>query len=352
MIATRRLAVLALSLMQLLAVLPALAQDEAKPVSEPAAGGPAWLVAGSQRGLERWSLDGRATMISRGTARFPRWRSADKVVVLTGDELASGKILLQQVSLSSGKRRTLATLPPFSCKNKEERQDKEELLPALPLLLQTQDDFRLDRTGRKACLRIMDRNINMAEIGVDMEIDLRSGKTRRWSFAEEETCEPPPGVVIKNGPASDCGAMEPDAEPMSARTDYSFTFRDGRIVDATDQVIKRAAVLKGYANGPVSPSGRWVVLYGEIAEGDYMHRGILLFDRSDGSVHQVPMKATQVWSAAIDLSKTRKHLSVLDTVTEDDVRWLPIADADVLVVNFRVVVPGARLFMVRGEVAR
>ena len=40
-----------------------------------------------------------------------------------------------------------------------------------------------------------------------------------------------------------------------------------------------------YSPETSSPSGRWVVLGGDVSEGDYIHRNLVLLDRAKGDIY-------------------------------------------------------------------
>jgi hypothetical protein len=307
------------------------------------------ILVGSTRGLEAWDLNGTRTVMSAGFARHPRWipdRSA--VLAITGRSLVDGKAKVERIQLATGKRRRVATLPSFSC---GEAAGEEILKPSL----QSASDFRVDRGGKFACLTLMDRNLNMASLVLDVRVDLSSGRTERELLGPVDGCTPPSDVV-----ADDKGESRVDCEPVTVReaappaSAQPFGYEaGGRIIDGRTPSALRVRALRDFSPGPVSPSGRWVLLESEPEEGDYIYRDLLLFDRAQGAVFAVPTGASNRWPEALPVRKLSRSPRTARVVGEDDVRWLDLEpQADVLVVGDLIILPGERSFRVRGDVVR
>ena len=118
--------------------------------------------------------------------------------------------------------------------------------------------------------------------------------------------------------------------------------------------------IPGYTPDPSepSPSGRWLVLSGDQEDGDYIHRGLVLFDRESGEVY--PLVLRRSWPSP--LRPVGKHnppriktpiAKAAPAVGETDVRWLGTSsDSEYLIVDDLVVKPGAFSFSVKGEITR
>jgi hypothetical protein len=100
---------------------------------------PSELIVGSKRGLEAWARDGRSKrLVSPGPALLPRWLDDSAVLVINAkdeNDLGQGA-RLERVSLADGKRKLLATLPPYQCQPRTESP--------LTLRIHEQSDFVVD----------------------------------------------------------------------------------------------------------------------------------------------------------------------------------------------------------------
>jgi len=89
---------------------------------------------------------------------------------------------IEKISVMHGKCVRVAKLPPFTCASPTAGDGDSE---AEPTRLGVQDPmgFVVDESGRNACLTLMDRNINMADVIVRREIELGSSKVSRgWRW--------------------------------------------------------------------------------------------------------------------------------------------------------------------------
>ena len=320
------------------------------------------IIVGSNRGLEAWQPDGSGKrVISRGTALHPRWLDATNVVVIATREfnLAKGA-RLERISIGDGQRSKLAKIPPFSCRQPSDGNVENTAPQDLVLALQDPSDFEVDEGGQKACISLMDRNINMMDYAVDVLVDLKAGRVQRWLTAGEESCIPPMGVPLSQMSANlKCKSRStpPSVGPKSFS--YSFT-EQGTLLrerpDGGEPVLK----IPGYRPAPnaVSPSGRWLILSGDQEDANYIHQGIVLLDREKGEVY--PIHVGRSWPAPLRPKGTQKppHIKTpiadaAPVVGETDIRWLGTsADTELLIIGDLVVKPGAFSFVVKGEVAR
>jgi hypothetical protein len=345
---------------------PSPAGAGARPSVDPQAA--AEIIVGSKRGLEAWRRDGSGKrMISKGAARYPRWLDQQSVVVLrpaSENDLAQGG-RLERIALADGKRSRLAKLAPFACLADPDGGDTPDASDpfSIPMTLdlQEQTDFVIDASGRFACLTLMDRNINMSSVTLFVRVDLQSGASTRWFDAGEESCRLPEGVTPgEHDPDAACSPREPVRDPAPAATSFQFAFEDEQVIEQQPAGGHAARVrLPGYTAQEASPSGRWVVLDGDVEEGDYIHRQLVLLDRTTGDIFPIPTKAGP-WRPPLKpagkKAPPRIATPVKNTagvVGESDVRWLGQSSAsELLVVDTLIVRPGLSSFDVRGEVAR
>jgi len=328
--------------------------------------GPSELIVGSRRGLEAWSLDGtRHRSISAAPARHPRWLDAQTLLVIAprDDErgLAKGG-KLQRIALGDGRREDVATLPPFACKRgTPPPEDSSFAEYPYEVDLQDDSDFDVAPAAGLACLRLLDRNVNMASVILDVHVDLKSRHVQRWLVTGEDVCAPPRGVRRGEATSSCHGSEEPQApsEPATTRSyPYDMPRADGVVIQASAQG-ERPALNVGLDYSPEarSPSGRWLVLGGDTVEGDYLYRRLSLLDRENGRVFPILEKAG-AWPAALEPiagSPPSLALPIESAVLvpgETDLRWLSTAEGELLVVGSTIVRPGLGSFTVDGELAR
>jgi hypothetical protein len=342
---------------------PAQAEPKAPAVADPDAD--AEIIVGSQRGLEAWRRDGSGhRLVSKGSARHPRWLDDGAVLVLrpvNEDDLAKGA-RLEKITLADGKRARVAKVPPFAygAPDAGAAAPDADVIPEIPfgLALQDPSDFTVDRSGHVACLVLMDRNINMADVVVGMRIDLATGDVLRHLEVGKETWEPPAGVAL--GDAERCTPKEAPAAPDPDPTSFRFAFDNEQVVERTPGAAAAPRLrLPGYSAEAGSPSGRWQVLGGDVEEGDYIHRSVVLLDRASGEVFPI-RAAPGPWPAPLRPAgkkgppRLRTPIGhTAEAVGETDLRWLGrSAASELLIVDALVVRPGGRAFSVKGEIAR
>jgi hypothetical protein len=311
------------------------------------------LIVGDDDGLLLWTVDGSAHhMLSEGAAFYPRRIGADAVLVLSG-ELSNLHIGAQlvRISLIDGSRTALATLPPYACANATD--DDSQMLG---LDIQDPHDFVVDPDGKRAYLSMMDRNSNMASLQVKIRVELDSGRVMRWQTVGEPECLPPPGVELGYPPDEQWPDldMSPDDEPASASYAFDFDADSGWVKTASEPATKHLR-LRDYSRECTSPSGRWLVLGGDLQEADYVHRSLVLLDREAGAVFPV-LEAPGAWPLPLTAAKRTVKTPVsgmADVVGESDVRWLRFADgAELLIVDQLVLQPNKPSWTFEGELVR
>jgi hypothetical protein len=118
----------------------------------------------------------------------------------------------------------------------------------------------------------------------------------------------------------------------------------------------------GYDSESTSPSGRWALLGGDVSEGDYIHRSLVLLDRTTGDLFPIRQRGG-AWPPALPRpaaapGKPAPKLKLpvprtIEAVGETDTRWLgTTAASELLVIDKLVVRPGAASFSVNGRLAR
>jgi len=323
------------------------------------------LIVGSSRGLEAWRWDGSGKrLISRGPALHPRWLDEHNVLVVranVNEDLARGG-RLERIALDGGKRTRVAKLPPFGSAGAADAGASAAIQWSLDI--QSPDNFVVDASKRFACLTLMDRNLNMLSATLFERVDLATGQVSRWF----ELLDPgdargplPDGVKAGQPDAGEtCSPRENAIAAIAPVETLPFRFDNERIVEQKEGKPVARAKLGGYfieAAG-ASPSGRWLLLGGDLEEGDYIHRQLVLLDRATGDLFPIRPKGG-AWPAPLapagKKSPPRFATPVKNTVGvvgESDVRWLSRApDAEILIVDGLVVRPGAGSFNVEGEIA-
>jgi hypothetical protein len=330
------------------------------------------VIVGSPRGLEAWRLDGSGSRtISKGMALHPRWLDDQQVLVLVyrDDDLAKGG-RLERISLRDGKRSRVVKLPPFACQptthgNPDAGPETSGQEAWFSLNLQDPSDFTVDRKNQRACLCLMDRNVNMMDYAVELAADLKTGKVRRWLSLGGETCVPPAGVKVGDRPARwECPVDDVSTGEQVPTASLPFSFDDkGVLKKGFKETGEPVLMIPGYSpeyHG-LSPSGRWLVLGGDQEDADYIHRGLVLLDRQAGEVY--PIVERRSWPAPLRprTKPGKRRLPRIKTpianacpaVGETDLRWLgDSAESEYLIVGDLIVKPGAFSFAVDGAIIR
>ena len=314
------------------------------------------LITGGANGLELWAPDGSAhRVLSPGPALHPQRIADDAVLALSAEagNLHLGAQLVR-ISLRDGARRRLAQLPAFACANAT-----AEDMRILGLDVQSADDIVVDTRGRAVCLTLMDRNSNMANLQVQVRIDLDSGQVQRWLTIGEEDCTAPPGVTT--GDPSDAEWCEPRQRPAPTEAPATFAFDfdadTGTVQQLSPQPAVRARLRGEYMRELASPSGRWLVLGGDLQEGDYIHRSLILCDREDGALYPV-LEEPGTWPAPLKAAGRSGVVKLpadgmADVVGESDIRWLVAGDgSELLIVDTLVLLPKRASWSFEGQLAQ
>ena len=266
---------------------------------------PTILVA-SEGGIDEVTLEGTTTRkLSRTPASHPRRLSP------TGDVLflVPTSLELRRLSPATGKEEVIARLPRGeACRSRQ------------PLSVQEDLDFVIDTKRNVACLSLMDRNMNMANLIVNARVDLTTHEVKSAVLIDvSHTCK-----EGQNAHAIfDC-SREPSPTPPA-------------------QAPPGLPLPAGFHVESRSPSGRWLVLGGEVTEGDYMHRSVLLMDAETRRVYPI---VEGPWPGPI---APGSPFDTADVVSESTVRWIQGVDA--LLVDRLLIKPGERAVRLAGHVA-
>ncbi len=270
-----------------------------------AAGGDVLLLAGPQ-GIEAYTADLIPVARLTGTpARYPMpdVRRDRRLVYF----LAQKSRQLVQLDLTSGTQRALATLPLLRHRCFDDGQ------AANPLdFIQSHDDVSVNAEEGYACLKVQDRNDNMASIALNYRIDLASGKVkRRYTLLSDE-----------------CREKHEREGKTLCETYAPAPARPGR----TGKWPYAETALGYEEAGDASPSGRWAFLpdhdLGE--EGDYIYSAPFFFDRQTGRAYAVEPGALRM----VDLALLKKEGHRPDRMClfpgEAIARWLTGSDVFLL----------------------
>jgi hypothetical protein len=307
----------------------------ATPVSIPE---PLLVVAG-ETGVHLVGLDGKPRrQLSATPARQPRrWAAANAVIFYTR-ELGQ----LRTIDLATGVERVIVTLPDsFGSCAMEEGGDAPVDVRLAELDIQSEGDFVIDETSNAACLRLMDRNENMLGISVEVRVELGAGSVQA-AITYPSECQQP-------GPA-ECPYPTAPGEGPDDPAQFPFSVNDGWLLRGSERVAEMGDYFEERPPGR-SPSGRWMVLGGEISEGDYIHRRLLLLDRELGKLWSLGTEgAAEVVPGPSPAAADGRELPSLGAVGESSLWW--VAGQDVLIVDWYLVRPGVATIELGGDVAR
>lgn len=296
--------------------------------SLPAAHAESLFVSGDQ-GVREVGLDGRTIrLISREKARRPRLMPDGKSLLY----LVPGRAEVKRMDLATGVSAKVAVLPKSFRICKQPEQDSARSYKFADLDVQSAGDFTIDKSGAAACLTLMDRNINMADVSIELRVPIQGAGKVLWAVSVPSNC---PGPKI--------AACEQAVPTFSEPPAGAYELQDGWLVSAKKQLVRLG---KGdFSKEASSPKGKWAVIGGNIEEGDYIHRSLYLLGRRDGTIHSIDAKSVIL---------TRKYLRAMDVdsmpaVGETEIRWL---NDDALLIDSTLIFPGKGLVELGGEVAR
>jgi hypothetical protein len=264
------------------------------------------LIVASEGGIDEVTLEGTTTRkLSRTPARRPRRLHP------TGDVLfvVPSSLELRRLSPDTGKEEVIARLPRG-----------ETCRPLQPLSVQEDMDFVIDMKRSVACLSLMDRNMNMVSLQVNARVNLTTHEVKSAIVIDlSHTCKEDPKAHAIFDCSRETSSNPPAPDPP------------GLVLPAGFHVESR------------SPSGRWFVLGGEVTEGDYIHRKLLLLESETRRVYPI---VEGPWPRPI---APESPFDTVDVVSESTIRW--IQRLDVLLVDMLLVKPGERTVRLAGDVA-
>jgi hypothetical protein len=305
------------------------------------------LIVGSGRGLEAWDRDGKLVRrISDEPARFPRWLDANTVLVIVPHVAAplSRGFRVESVDVASGERRVISRVPEFGCTAEvPEAERLSELTVRYP------GDFRVVREEGEACIGLLDNYPSAATFAFDLRIQVRGGRVRRWVRHKPERCTIK-GFVESGTPEFCFAAEQPEPEPDT---------RTFKLVPSAERLLVEQGAhrlfVPGFFRERVSPSRRWVLLYGDVSEGDYVHRNLLLLDLHSGSLFPIPSPGepwTRLAQVGVDTVVNVPVQNTQEAIGESSIVWLGASEgSELLLIDDLVVRPGLLVFAPEGDIA-
>lgn len=307
------------------------------------------LIVASEAGVQEVAPDGRVLRtLSRTRAAFPRYLPGRREVVFLVPERGE----LRRLSLDTCAERAVATLPRdagLACQGVWNG-------PYDPVqYIHFDEDFVVDPRGELACARVMDRNLNMSNVHVILQVRLATGEqAHRVSFPDTCAGAPPKDAGFA------CARVLEQVNPPDAKTPAApptqalpFTVVDARSKAAVKGVDPRKVTrltLEDPTLESASPSGRWAVLSGNRDESDYIYRDLYLFDRQTGQV--LPLREGP-WPKALTPAQLGDEAALkeagMKATGETTVRWT--GDGDQLLVGGMLVKPGQPIVRLPGELA-
>ncbi|MFM2420603.1 MAG: hypothetical protein RL385_5326, partial [Pseudomonadota bacterium] len=223
------------------------------------------------------------------------------------------------------------------------------------LSLQAADDFYL--TGGSACLSLMDRSANMANLILRIRTGLSDGKVDRALLVGADECGPQAdvhgGAPATDGPCEQA-REEPDPGDKSGLA-RAYAFVDESLKQSgPGRKVRTVSHLEGYELRSVSPSGRWALLTGDLEEGDSLSYRLLLLDRDTGFIHPLPGRAGS-WPEALAGQAPVLPVPIAQAAlwpVETDLRWVERDGREFLVLGELLVAPLLWVRSVGGAVAR
>jgi hypothetical protein len=234
------------------------------------------------------------------------------------------------------------------------------------------EDFQVG--GGLACVTFMDRNENMADVRMQAKVRLDDLTVER-KLQISLHCEHEDEDAGFSDGFPECDARELSfvvGAPVGPKTAAGGPYRveEGRVlrrVDDHDELVAGPFPCIDDDGKPTtkdcpwglptfepvssSPSGRWVVLRGNYAEGDYIHSQWLLLDTHRGELFAIA-EGTKAWPAPLtpaQLGALTYDTVVNGVVAETPMIWLA---GDRLVIETRLILPGEAVVEMPGYLAR
>ncbi len=303
------------------------------------------LVASREHGLiEVDPATAMATRVVTAThASIARRRDASHVVFLV-----EGTNELREVDVASGVERTIATLPGdvgLGCGGEWGSSDPRDTRRA-PYVVSDALMFSTSMAvdADHACFEVMDRNLNMASVVAQIEVDLATSAIRSWvtwmledepttchALTEAEEAALPCTQLLRrrSGEANTGGRARPGRYTVrETRGDPPM----GLLVPPTGRA-RRLAIREPRIE-TISPDGRWGVIGGNRDEGDYIYRSLWMLDLTSGRVFglgddddddDTPTPAVRRWPTPIPARELANPQRLIDAaygvIGETSIRW-------------------------------
>jgi hypothetical protein len=313
---------------------PPASGSAAGPAAPTARQAPPELVTGGSSGLAVIDAGGKVTRrLSKTPTSHPRWTADRQALVFLAD---SGE--LRRFELATGKETVIARLPATLAPCAGKTIDRTELQ------IESDEDFAFEKGGGAICVRLQDRNINMANIIVAFSVALGTGKVT--PTIEMSECDHDPGAMLDG-----CRGELPDRHSRRNEAARPFAISEGVLVHGKSR--RTLGRSRDYREEKVSPSGKWAIVGGNLSNGDYIERDVFLFDRDTGKLYPLPA-STRTWPSPIpgrDLGKLPSWSGrTIMAVGETTILWLGPGDA--VAIGQALVVPGVRITHFEGDLAR
>ena len=291
------------------------------------------LIIGDRFGLSLIDSDGKVLkQLSTTPTSHPRWTADHRALVFLSER---GE--LRRLELATGKETVIARLPAKLTPCEGQTIERTELR------IQSDEDFAFNKRGDEICIRLQDRNINMADIVVAFRVELATGKVE--PTIEMSRCEHEAGSMPQG-----CHGDLPDG-PSPPREARPYEISDGVLVHGASR--KKLGRARDYHEEEISPSGKWAVVGGNLSNGDYIERDVFLLDRDTGKLYPLPESARK-WPAPISTRQLGKLQAwsgkTIMAVGETRILWL--GQGDRLVIGQALIVPGVRISHFEGDLAR
>lgn len=312
----------------------------------------ATLIVGGSKGLVEYDLDGKQLRtLTPMAAAWPRILPDGEILFL---HPKAPNYELMRVAKADGAVTAVATLP----RNFNAKTCKVEFSEDY-LDVQSDWGFSVDVANKRACFNLADRNENMAELEIEVRVDLDTGKVHsRLEEMMDGDC-PPDAAFECGGSSGGGGSMNASEQPTgeafawrwdpdawlifpkgtaNARTNPKAVSVCSNSVDFNDP--ESMAVLCASEEGR-SPSGRFVLLSGMLSMGDYIHRELYFIDLSTGELLGMLGDDRKFEVVTPDNVMTEVFGS-LDAVGESLIRWVGDAKHERLWVDGWLIDPAGR----------
>lgn len=321
---------------------------------------PMLLVAGYE-GIKLIDLKGKTQRtLSKTPASHPRVISAEpQRLLFIGGTDAELRIL----NLSTGKEKAIARIPGnlgLDCGGEWSKAYHPREY------IHTDTDFVYDPKKQQVCIELGDRNENMRDVEVRIRIDVpKNGAGKAAKKAADKNIHHSLVMCRKGKESQKPIAACAYKQKVSSRTNA----RDAKTAKTYPYWWKSAEdyAAKHIPRGPEgpafrlssgnfsaesrSPSGRWVVLSGNVQGGDYVRRQIILLDQKTGDFYPVKKGAVAAQTLCKPCLEDMKEMHDASLFIAGEARLTWIGKKDLLLVDDLLVVPGKHGYSFNGQPA-